>query len=201
SVRITGSLKADAPPLPVDEIAFNEFSSAVGVRPVFLAASTHPGEDQMLLDVTQALHRLGSSALTVIVPRHPHRGPEIETLARARGLMTHRRATGALPAPDTQVYIADTLGELGLFYRATNFAFLGGSLVPHGAQNPLEPARLHTAVLTGPHTQNFADIFDVILAAQGEGRVKSTEQLIALVSTLIGSPVAAARLGHLAQSA
>jgi len=201
SVRITGSLKADAPPLPVDEVAFNEFASALGVRPVFLAASTHPGEDQMLLDVTQALHQLGSSALTVIVPRHPHRGPEIETMARARGFMAHRRATGALPAPETQVYIADTLGELGLFYRATNFAFLGGSLVPHGGQNPLEPARLHTAVLTGPHTQNFEDIFDVILAAQGEGRVKSTDQLIALVSTLIGSPVAAARLGALAQSA
>ena len=84
---------------------------------------------------------------------------------------------------------------------ATNFAFLGGSLVPHGGQNPLEPARLHTAILTGPHTQNFEDIFDIILAAQGEGRVKSTDQLIALVSTLIGSPVAAARLGALAQSA
>jgi 3-deoxy-D-manno-octulosonic-acid transferase len=122
-------------------------------------------------------------------------------MARARGFMAHRRATGALPAPETQVYIADTLGELGLFYRATNFAFLGGSLVPHGGQNPLEPARLHTAVLTGPHTQNFEDIFDVILSAQGEGRVKTTDQLVALVATLIASPVAAARLGSLAQCA
>jgi 3-deoxy-D-manno-octulosonic-acid transferase len=201
SVRITGSLKADAPPLPVDEAALNAFSRALGSRPVFLAASTHPGEDEVLLDVSQALHNLGSNALTVIVPRHPHRGPEIESLARARGFLAERRATGALPAPATQIYVADTLGELGLFYRATNFAFLGGSLVPHGGQNPLEAARLHTAVLTGPHTHNFEDIFDIILTAQGEGRVKSADQLIALVSTLIGSPVAAARLGGIAKAA
>lgn len=134
SVRITGSLKADAPPLPVDEAALQAFSSALGVRPLFLAASTHPGEDEILLDVAKALHGFGSNALTVIVPRHPRRGPEIEALARARGFTAARRATGALPAPETQIYIADTLGELGLFYRVTNFAFLGGSLVPHGGQ-------------------------------------------------------------------
>lgn len=201
TVRITGSLKADAPPLPVDESALDAFSASLGTRPVFLAASTHPGEDGILLEVVQALRNLGSNALTVIVPRHPHRGPEIESLARARGFAAARRATGALPNPDTQVYIADTIGELGLFYRATNFAFLGGSLVPHGGQNPLEAARLHTAVLTGPHTENFEDIFKIILAAQGEGRVTSAGQLIALVSTLIGSPVAAARLGALAKAA
>jgi 3-deoxy-D-manno-octulosonic-acid transferase len=201
SVRITGSLKADAPPLPVDEAALQAFSSALGVRPLFLAASTHPGEDEILLEVAKALHSFGSNALTVIVPRHPRRGPEIEALARARGFTAARRATGALPAPETQIYIADTLGELGLFYRVTNFAFLGGSLVPHGGQNPLEPARLNTAVLTGPYTQNFEDIFSVILAAQGEGRVTSSEQLIALVSTLIGSPIAAARLGAMAKAA
>jgi 3-deoxy-D-manno-octulosonic-acid transferase len=200
-VRITGSLKADAPPLPVDEGAFHEFSTALGTRPLFLAASTHPGEDEILLEVAQALRALGSNALTVIVPRHPHRGPEIETLARAKGFRAERRATGALPAPMTHIYIADTLGELGLFYRATNFAFLGGSLVPHGGQNPLEAARLNTAVLTGPYTQNFEDIFGVILAAQGEGRVTSAPQLIALVSTLIGSPIAAARLGAMAKAA
>jgi 3-deoxy-D-manno-octulosonic-acid transferase len=201
NVRVTGSLKADAPALPVDEAAFRAFSTALGVRPLFLAASTHPGEDAILLEVAQALRNLGSNALTVIVPRHPNRGSEIETMARAKGFVAERRATGALPAPATQIYIADTLGELGLFYRATNFAFLGGSLVPHGGQNPLEAARLNTAVLTGPYTQNFEDIFGVILAAQGKGRVTSASQLIALVSTLIGSPIAAARLGAMAKAA
>jgi 3-deoxy-D-manno-octulosonic-acid transferase len=201
SVRVTGSLKADAPPLPVDEKALETFRMALGIRPLFLAASTHPGEDDPLLQVADALRRLGSDALTVIVPRHPHRGPEIAAMARARGFSVERRATGALPSMTTQVYVADTLGELGLFYRSTNFAFLGGSLVPHGGQNPLEAARLRTAVLTGPHTQNFDDIFAVILAAQGEGRVTSPDQLTALVSTLVCSPVAAARLGAIAQKA
>jgi 3-deoxy-D-manno-octulosonic-acid transferase len=201
SVRITGSLKVDAPPLPVDEKSLEAFRRALGIRPLFLAASTHPGEDEPLLQVAEALRRLGSDALTVIVPRHPHRGPEIAAMARAHGFTVERRATGALPSPATQVYVADTLGELGLFYRTTNFAFLGGSLVPHGGQNPLEAARLRTAVLTGPHTQNFDDVFAVILAAQGEGRVTSSDQLTALVSTLVCSPVAAVRLGSIAQKA
>ena len=201
TVRITGSLKADAPPLPVDEKALDVFRSAIGERPVFLAASTHPGEEKMLLDVVESLHSLGLAPLSVIVPRHPHRGPEIESLARAHALVAERRARGALPSPSTQVYVADTLGELGLFYRTTHFAFLGGSLVPHGGQNPLEAARLHTAILTGPHTHNFDEIFDIILSAQGEGRVTSVEQLTALVSTLICNPVAASRLGAIAKEA
>jgi 3-deoxy-D-manno-octulosonic-acid transferase len=201
SVRISGSLKADAPPLPVNVDALAAFTSAAQGRPLFLAASTHPGEDDPLLDVAEALRNLGSRALTVIAPRHPHRGPEIEARAVARGFSTVRRATGALPSPDTQIYVADTLGELGLFYRATNFAFLGGSLVPHGGQNPLEAARLETAVLTGPHTENFTDIFETILAAQGQGRVQSPLQLTALVTTLTCNPIAAARLGSLARQA
>jgi 3-deoxy-D-manno-octulosonic-acid transferase len=201
SVRITGSLKADAPPLPVDNAALEAFREAVNLRPLFLAASTHPGEDEIVLDVSVSLRNLKSDALTVIVPRHPHRGPEIEALAHARGFSVVRRAAGALPSPTTQVYIADTLGELGLFYRTTNFAFLGGSLVPHGGQNPLEAARLRTAVLAGPYTQNFKEIFDVLLAAQGEGRVAGAEQLTALVSTLVCSPIVASRLGAIAKKA
>jgi len=201
SVRITGSLKADAPPLPVDEGSLEAFRRALGIRPQFLAASTHPGEDEPLLQVAEALRRLGSDALTVIVPRHPHRGAEIAAMARAHGFTVERRSTGALPSSATQVYVADTLGELGIFYRTTNFAFLGGSLVPHGGQNPLEAARLRTAVLTGPHTQNFDDVFAAILTAQGEGRVTSSDQLTALVSTLVCSPVAAVRLGTIAQKA
>jgi 3-deoxy-D-manno-octulosonic-acid transferase len=200
SVRITGSLKADAPPLPVNESALAEFMTAIGLRPVFLAASTHPGEDDILLEVVAALRRMRVDALTVIVPRHPHRGSQIEALARARNFAVERRSAGALPSAGTHVYVADTLGELGLFYRTTNFAFLGGSLVPHGGQNPLEAARLHTAVLTGPHTYNFDDIFKLILGAQGEGRVHSVDHLIAMVSTLLSNPIAAVRMAAIAKA-
>ncbi len=199
-VRIAGSLKADAPPLPVDEAALAAFRASVGMRPVFLAASTHPGEEVLVLQAAEALRKF-RDILTVIVPRHPERGPEIESLVRTRGNAVIRRATGALPGQDTAVYVADTLGELGLFYRTAPFAFLGGSLVPHGGQNPLEPARLETAVLTGPHTENFEEIFRVLLNAQGTGRVQSTEELAAAARALIADPGEAARLGARAREA
>jgi 3-deoxy-D-manno-octulosonic-acid transferase len=201
TVKITGSLKVDAAPLPVDEAALEAFRRAIAIRPLFLAASTHPGEEEPLLDVAKIVRQLRPEALTIIVPRHPHRGPDIAAMATAQGFTTERRADSALPALGTQVYVADTLGELGLFYRCTNFAFLGGSLVPHGGQNPLEAARLRTAVITGPHTYNFEEVFAAILAAQGQGRVTSKEQLSAVVSTLVCSPVVAARLGAIAQEA
>ena len=115
------------------------------------------------------LRDAGEDGLTIIIPRHPDRGAAIADLAAARGFCVARRAAGALPCAETQIYVADTLGELGLFYRAAPFAFVGGSLVPHGGQNPLEPARLGTAVLTGPHTANFAETFRAVLDAQGTG--------------------------------
>jgi 3-deoxy-D-manno-octulosonic-acid transferase len=137
----------------------------------------------------------------VLVPRHPARGPEIEAAALAKGFATRRRSTGALPDSATEIYVADTLGELGLFYRAASFAFLGGSLIPHGGQNPLEPARLGTAVLTGPHTHNFDETFRALLDAQGEGLVRTADDLHALVARLIENPEATRRLGERAQGA
>ena len=199
SVTVSGSLKADAAPLPVDEAALEQFRAAIGARPLFLAASTHPGEETLLLDV--ALKLRATNALTVIVPRHPVRGAEIEAEAIAKGLTVGRRSTGALPVSMTDVYIADTLGELGLFYRAAPFAFLGGSLIPHGGQNPLEPARLGTAVITGPHTHNFDETFRALLASQGEGLVRTTEDLHTLVARLIDDRALALHLGERAQMA
>jgi 3-deoxy-D-manno-octulosonic-acid transferase len=201
SVQIAGSLKADAPPLPVDETSLSALRAAVGARRLFLAASTHPGEEEAVMRAAHALRKNGLDALTIIVPRHPARGAEIEALAKSHGLMAVRRATGAPPSPETKLYVADTMGELGLFYRAAPFAFLGGSLVPHGGQNPLEPARLGTAIVTGPHTHNFEEIFPVLLAAQGDGLVHSAEDLSRLVQKLIADPVATAQLGARAKSA
>ena len=132
---------------------------------------------------------------------HWARGAEIGILAGARGFSSVRRATGALSGPATQIYIADTMGELGLFYRAAPFAFLGGSLVSRGGQNPLEPARLGTAILTGPHTHNFEEIFRVLLNAQGEGRVQSPGELGARAAELIADPAKAKRLGAAAREA
>jgi 3-deoxy-D-manno-octulosonic-acid transferase len=200
-VRISGSLKADAPPMPVDESALAAFRAAVGGRPIFLAASTHPGEEILTMQAARTLFGKHPDVLTVIVPRHPQRGPEIEALALARGFSVARRAVGALPSGDTQIYIADTLGELGLFYRAAPFAFLGNSMVQGGGHNPLEPARLERAVITGPYTANFEGAFNILLGAQGKGRVSSTEELSGLVAQLFADPAEAGLLGTRAKQA
>ena len=195
-VEIIGSLKADASPLPVDEEAFASFETAIGTRPIFLAASTHPGEDEIVLDIAVALKSKLPGLLTIIVPRHPHRGGDIEHLSLAHGFFVVRRSNDALPDDGIDIYIADTMGELGLFYRAAKFAFLGGSLVPHGGQNPLEAANLGKAVLTGPYTDNFKDIYDAVLGAQESGRVHSAAELQAEVLRLSLHPAAAVQLGE-----
>src|SRR5262249_4461352 len=141
-IDIVGSLKADAPLLPVNDADFVTFTRATQNRPIFLAASTHAGEEEILCDVLALLQAEWPNLLLVVAPRHPERGEAIAALAERRGLQSARRAETALPHARTNVYIADTMGELGLFYRAVPFAFLGGSLVPHGGQNPLEAAKL-----------------------------------------------------------
>ena len=200
NTSVAGSLKADAPVLPVNEAALAAFKKAVNGRPLFLAASTHPREDEQVLDATTMVRAARADTLTVIVPRHPERGPAVEALSRARGLSAERRSTGALPNRSTAVYIGDTLGELGLFYRAAPFAFLGGSLIAHGGQNPHEAAQLGVAILTGPHTENFTESFRAILTAQGEGCMHSADELAAFVLRLLKDPALAARLGAAAKT-
>ena len=198
-VRIAGNLKADAPPLPVDEAALAQFRHAIGDRPVFLAASTHEGEVDAILDAVVALKSTG--VLTIIVPRHADLGVKIESLAEERGYLCARRQKSALPASETQVYIADTMGELGLFYRTARAAFMGGSLIPHGGQNPLEAARLSVPVIAGPHTGNFAGVYRAVFDAQGFGRIDSAEELSLLANQLLRDGSEAKRIGELARLA
>lgn len=198
NVRITGNLKADAPPLPADELALASLRSAIGERPVFLAASTHRGEDDAVLDAAAALKQF--HALTIIVPRHPERGRDIEALAQTRGFSSARRSNGVLPASETEVYVADTMGELGLFYRLARVAFLGGSLIPHGGQNPLEPARLSVPVIAGPHTINFDDTYRLLFSAQGGGRIESPGQLPRTAAEFVRDAAGARHIGELAKS-
>ena len=183
-VRVAGNLKADAPPLPVDESALRMLRDSINGRPVFLAASTHEGEDQSVFAAAAVIRQSG--ALTIIVPRHIERGEMLQSLAAAQGFVCTRRQKDELPASETDVYIADTMGELGLFYRVARVAFLGGSLIPHGGQNPLEAARLSVPVLAGPHTGNFEDIFRALFAAQGLGRIASVEELAGVATRAAG---------------
>jgi len=195
-VRISGNLKADAPALPADELKLGVLRAAIAGRPVLLAASTHPGEDETLLPAHDALRCAHTDLLTIIVPRHPERGAEIAMLCGTRPVV--RRSEGRDPAQDTAIYVADTMGELGLFYRVAPFAFIGGSLVPHGGQNPLEPARLHCAVLAGPHTANFAPAYEAIFAAQGAGLVQSCADVATLAGRLLADPAGARTMGDAA---
>jgi len=195
-VRVVGSLKEDAPPLPADPAKLEELRAAIGARPVLLAAQTHPGEDETILPAHDMLRRTHPDLLTIIVPRHTTRGPDIAMLCNGRSFA--RRADGGTIAPRTAVYIADTLGELGLFYRLTPFTFLGGTLVPMGGHNPLEPARLHCAVMAGPHTYNSASAFAAVFAAQGKGLVNSAADIAGFAAKLFADPAQAKALGDAA---
>jgi 3-deoxy-D-manno-octulosonic-acid transferase len=197
-VQVIGSLKADAPALPADPAKLEALRHAIGTRPVLLAAQTHAGEEETILPAHDALRRKFPNLLTIIVPRHPDRAADIAMLCGTRSCK--RRSTGDLPDGDTAVYIADTMGELGLFYRLVHFCFVGGSLIRHGGQNPLEPAKLGCAVLTGPHTFNFTTAYDALLGAQGIGRVNASSDIVSLAVKLLSDPAEAARLGEAAKT-
>ncbi len=198
-VRMVGSLKADAPPLPADPTALDALRQAVGARPILLAAQTHPGEDETVLPAHDALRATVPDLLTILVPRHVERGADLAMLCGTRPV--RRRALGELPDAATAVYVADTMGELGLFYRLAPFAFVGGSLVRHGGQNPLEPARLGRFVLAGPHTFNFTSAYDAIFRAQGMGLVRSSTEIADAARRFFADPAAASALGEAARTA
>jgi 3-deoxy-D-manno-octulosonic-acid transferase len=199
AVEITGTLKADSPPLPADAKALEDLRRAVGTRPIFLATNTHPGEDEIILGIHDGSRRTFPSLLTIIAPRHAERGGDIAALAASRAHAL--RSQAQMPGAATEIYIADTMGELGLFYRLAPFAFIGKSLGAQGGQNPLEPARLGVAVLAGPYTDNFREAYDAIFASQGVGRVSSADELEALAAKLLGDPAQARALGQAAEHA
>lgn len=153
-----GNLKYDAPPLPADPKRAGEVISAVGARHRWLAASTHEGEELIAGRIHRVLAEIHEDLLTIIVPRHSHRGDAIADDLRKLELNVAQRSKGDNITDDTNIYLADTMGELGIFYRIASIVFVGGSLVPHGGQNPLEPARLDCAIILGPHMENFPAI-------------------------------------------
>ncbi|WP_306027070.1 3-deoxy-D-manno-octulosonic acid transferase [Stappia sp. MMSF_3263] len=187
-VEICGNLKFDGTRLPVDEDALAALRARIADRPVWLAASTHDGEELLAARVHQALTTDFPALLTIIVPRHPERGDAIAASLAARGLRLSRRSHGELPSPDGDIYLGDTIGEMGLFHRVAPVAFIGKSLVPEGGQNPLEAARLETAILTGPHVFNLQDIYRPLIAAQGAEVVEDADALARALARLLADP-------------
>jgi 3-deoxy-D-manno-octulosonic-acid transferase len=173
----TGNLKLDVPPPPVDEATLTQLKGIIGSRPVIAAASTHPGEETAIITAHRRLRAKFPSLLTVIAPRHPGRGESIADIARIADLSVVLRSGGAMPMPDINIYVADTLGELGLIYRLAPIVFMGGSLASHGGQNPIEAIRLGAAVLHGPHVWNFAEIYATLDHSHGAELVADEEEL------------------------
>ncbi|KQO71594.1 3-deoxy-D-manno-octulosonic acid transferase [Methylobacterium sp. Leaf88] len=184
-VSIAGNLKYDSEVPPADGQQLAHLRDLVGDRPVWVAASTHPGEDAMAARAHARLKERWPRLLTIVVPRHPHRGGDVAACAGAEGLTSARRSQGGRPHGGVDLYVADTLGELGLFYRLGRIVYLGGSLVPHGGQNPIEPTRLRAAVLHGPHIHNFTQVYAALDEAGGALTVTDADALAKTLDTLL----------------
>ena len=183
-VGMFGNLKNAAPPLPADDKEITRLKGKIGNRPFWLAASTHPGEEDIVLNAHQILQRDYADIFTIIAPRHPARGAEICALAEERSLQVAQRSESEAITSETEIYVADTLGELGVFYRLSDIAFVGGGITPKGGHNPLEPARLGAAILHGPHTFNFVETYGEMRAAGGAALVRNERELATAIRRL-----------------
>jgi 3-deoxy-D-manno-octulosonic-acid transferase len=201
SVAAPGNLKIDSPAPPVDESELERLRAALEGRPVVVAAGTHEGEDAIIADAHVVLSRSCPYLITIIAPRHPERGAAIAERLRSQGIATARRAAGELPTRGTQVYVADTLGELGMLYKVATVAFVGGSLVDRGGHNPIEAVRHGAVVVTGPHWQNFKDTYDALVDRGGAIVVHSAAELAAAVEPLLAKPAEIARMREQAEDA
>lgn len=170
---VTGvNLKSMSAPLPVDQAALHAAHKALGKRPVWVASSTHEGEEEMVLEAHKTLLARNPDLCLILAPRHPERGDKLADLITDKGLPLTRRSTG--DAPGGQVYLADTLGELGLWYSLADIVFLGGSLKPIGGHNPYEVAQASAAVISGPHVTNFAETYDDMARSAAATMIEDT---------------------------
>ena len=183
--RHLGNLKFAAAPLACDDAELQRLRGALKGRPLWLAASTHPGEERLITQSHRILRQEFPQLLTLLVPRHPERGPDLAEELGAEGLGVVRRAAGGNPAQAEDIYLADSIGELGLWYRLCEIVFVGGSLVPKGGQNLLEPAKLDAALISGPHLDNFRTIAAGLRQAGALEVVEDAAALAAKVSLFL----------------
>jgi 3-deoxy-D-manno-octulosonic-acid transferase len=184
------NLKLAGGPLPVDAVALAGLRAAAAGRPVLLAASTHPGEDEIVLEAFAHVRSLRPDALLVIAPRHPTRAVEVLALARAAGFTADRRTETAFGASD--VHVADTLGELGLWFALADLSLIAGSLVSEvGGHNPLEPARLGRPFVSGPWVDNWGSVFAALAAENAYVEVTDAKSLASAFLETLAQPFAA----------
>lgn len=185
AVAVSGNLKFDALPLVAEEGELAALRAAIGSRPVWLAASTHEGEEEAVAAAHRALRANHPDLLTVVVPRHPARGDKVRAVLASAGFTVAQRSRGEPLTAGTDVYLGDTMDEMGLFLRLAPVCFLGGSLAVIGGHNPIEPIRLHVPVVHGPHVASFADLYRVIDAAVPAARIAEPSALANAVAPLL----------------
>ncbi len=188
-VYVTGSLKFDLQ-LPIDMTEKSEtLRKKLGEqRLIWIAASTHPGEDEIILAAHHAIRKKFSNALLILVPRHPERFDSVAALVRENNFIVARRSDNALCDNNTAVYLGDTMGEMMLMYSVCDVAFVAGSFATIGGHNVIEPAVLHKPVITGTHVFNFAEVTDLLLAAKGMVKVNHADELAETVSRFFSDP-------------
>jgi 3-deoxy-D-manno-octulosonic-acid transferase len=184
-IHVLPDLRLTVPRLATPEDTLAPLSLGVGTRPVWLAASTHPADEEAVLAAHQDVLAACTDALLIVAPRHPNRGLPLQKLAQAKNLNTARRSLGEDISASAQVYIADTLGELGAFFTVSPIIFLGGSFGQEGGHNPYEPAHFETAIVYGPHVKNFVDAYDALLLERAAVQVDDPERLGQAIVTLL----------------
>ncbi len=187
-VSVSGNLKVDTPPPPADTRNLGLLQRQLAGRRTWAAISTHEGEEEIAADVHRMLKSLYPDLLTIIVPRHPNRAPAIEAMLGQKGLKVAARSRGEPVAADTDIFLGDTIGEMGLYLQLTEIAFIGNSLNREGGgHNPLEPAMMGVAVLSGGNVQNFREAFERLAASGGARIVKDRDMLAGAVNFLLNN--------------
>lgn len=202
-ISVAGSLKWDASLLhPLSAQAVNALAARLGLErgtEVFVAGSTHRGEEPAILEAFQAMRNRGRPCRLILAPRHRERVDEVERLLHARGLAVGRVSSLDASRP-WEAAVVDTLGELPRYYALATIAFVGGSLIPHGGQNPLEPASLGRPVVFGPSMENFSAIAQVLLEGQAARQVRDGAELARAVTELLAAPESAHAMGARARA-
>lgn len=198
NVRPAGNLKYSAAPLTCDERDLAKLLDALEERPHWLFASTHEGEEEIALRIHKKLKSNFPENVTIIAPRHPDRRNQILELCREEGLKVSQRSLGALPAPEDDIHLVDTIGELGLYFRAISLVCIGGSFIPHGGHNPIEAGRLECQILYGPYMHNFVTICEDFEDVSAARRLENEEELYTEIRHLFLNPVEGQKLADTA---
>ena len=183
----------------VDKDRLERWQGRIASRPVLVAASTHPGEEPVVADAHRIAQKAFPDLLTIVAPRHPHRGEELAQILDSEGFSVACRSNGDAIDQQTDLYLADTIGAMGLWYRLGTVIFIGGSLVPRGGQNPIEPAKLGKPILHGPHVANFRDIINGLDESDAASEIGNAEELAGHVGTLLSDADRRSQIGERAR--